>query len=228
VIVVLMFLLWVISKQLSFPISTFLNPLPLGVGALLLVLVSLSQKKYSIRTVLFIVVIGYSLLGGAIHWHFYYDSQDHPEWDASIYKARTHPDWDAVRRWCREHTPKDARFIVAGGYGSFRTLAWRTAIGESMSALAWVDPLEYARNEEQYQKVLSTCEDGVWNINKLFSLAKQWGIDYIIVNGSYKPSVYPILRVGTFSIFKVPCTKLMNECSIESSHNFGLKNKKEK
>jgi len=202
-IVVVMFLLWKVSKLFSFPITTFLNPLPLGVGIMLVGLVFLRQGEYLKRTAILVAIIVYALLGGAIHWHLYYDTRDHPEWDASIYKARTHPDWDAVRRWCRDHTPKDARFIVAGGYGNFRALAWRTVIGEPMGALAWVDPLEYARNEKQLQKVLSTYEDGFWNLNKLFDLAKQWNVSYIIVNGPYKPFIQPIFQTGSFSVFRV-------------------------
>jgi len=207
-IVVMMFLLWKISKLLSFPIVTFLNPLPLGVGIMLIGLVFLRQGEYLKRTAILVAIIGYALVGRAVHWHLYYDTRDHPEWDTSIYKARTHPDWDAVRRWCREHTPKDARFIVAGGYGNFRTLAWRTVIGEPMSALAWVDPLEYARNEKQSQKVLSTYEDGFWNLNKLFDLSKQWNVSYIIVNGPYKPFIQPIFQTGSFSVFRVLPMKL--------------------
>lgn len=218
-IVVAMVLLGSLSRLYSLPHATFLNPLPLGVGIMMIGLVLLRQKEYPKRTAVLIAIIGYSLLGGAIHWHLYYDSRDHPEWGASIYKARTHPDWDAVRRWCREHTPKDARFIVAGGYGRFRLLAWRTAIGESMSALAWVDPLEYVRNEEQTQKVTSTFEEGVWNLNKLFALAEQWNVNYIIVNGPYHPPIQPIFQIGTFSIFEVYSNKAINKNLIGISHN---------
>ena len=208
VTVVAMLLLWRVSTQFSLPIATFLNPLPLGVGVMLLWLVLLRQKQYMWRVALLVAIIAYSLSAGAIHWHRYYDSRAYPQWDASIYKARTHPDWEVVQKWCRERTPKDARFIVAGGYGKFRTRSWRTVIGESMSALAWVDPQEYVRNEEQSQRVLSTYENGYWNLDKLFALANEWGVEYVVVNGPYKPFVKPLFQVGRFSIFQVSKDKL--------------------
>jgi hypothetical protein len=194
-----MIILW-LSRHHFPSIATFHVPLPIPAGIILLGLL-IAQKGYTRwRPALMVSLLGYVLLGASIHWHRYYDEKSYPHWNASLYKARRYPEWDAVRLWCRDHTPKNARFIIAGGYGNFRLLSWRTGLGRPMSALAWVDPKQYVKNGVEAAMVNHCWTGKHWNLECLKALAAQWNARYIVLQGTYQPKANPVFRVGDFSI----------------------------
>lgn len=191
---VIMFGLWLFRDHIPFQSATIRNPIPLGVIVLLTGVTLVHTSRW--RNALILILLGYSLAGGALQWHRYFDARAYPEWDASIYKACTHPDWIAVQKWVRENTTKDARILVAGGYGDFRVGAWRTTLGEPMSALAWVDPRENLRNAREVAEVASAYKTSFWDLNKLLALARRWEVDFIVVQGAYWSSTSPIAQFG--------------------------------
>ncbi len=143
----------------------------------------------------------------ALSWHRYYDGASYPSWGPA-FTDRVHEDWDAIRRWFAATTPKDARVLVAGGQGNFRVLGLRQAVGEPMSALAWVDPLTYQRVSAQAEDVRScfASSDPVGGcFGCLVELATQVHADYLLVEDrACREGAQPVQESGAYRVFVMP------------------------
>lgn len=144
-------------------------------------------------------------------WHRYYDDKDDPAWGAT-YDDRMHQDWDAARRWFAVNTPRSARVVVAGGRGNFRTLALRSAVGEPMSALVWVDPAVYLEIADEAGRVreclVSPPDDGdpragTWRLPCLVRRAAEGDASYLLVEGDVDGgTTAPIRRFGPYRVYR--------------------------
>lgn len=191
---------WLLRGRLS-SLETLRNPLPPLLGLLLILWAGAHLAGHRWRHGLAAVLVGAAVAGSAVYWHRYYDERDYPEW-GSVFKDRVHPEWTDVRRWIAARTPKNARFVVAGGPGNFRTRALRTGLGEPASALAWVDPPTYLDAARRAAEVGSAHRDGLWDLRALADLAAAWRADYVLAEGDVSPStVEPLVRMGEYRVY---------------------------
>ncbi|MCI0393995.1 MAG: hypothetical protein L0332_03390 [Chloroflexi bacterium] len=120
------------------------------------------------------------------------------------YAALNNPDWDAVCRWAQINSDKDDAFIATYTAEEFRVRSFRTAASHNYSALAWVDPRAFTTGQEQATRIQQGRDGDVWDTTYLLSLAQEWGVEYVILDGPYEPAVEPIFQAGRFSVIVVP------------------------
>lgn len=152
------------------------------------------------------LLAGFVFLLSAVSWHRHYDRHAYPQW-GTTFRDRVHADWDEIRRWVAGNTPRDARVLVAGGAGNFRTLGLRTAVGEPMSALAWVDPLRYLELTAMAEQVEDCQDDETWRFECLQRLAVAERTAFVLVEGDVaaEPDRHPAprTRVGSYRVYRV-------------------------
>jgi hypothetical protein len=187
----LMILAWLLGE--GQPSADLRRPLPVVAGLLLLLLSSKPILTSRWRWAVFVGLTVASVAGASLFWHSYFGE-------------RLDPHWDSVRRWIRENTPKEARFISAMqpdhtyGGGNFRTLALRTALGEPQSALLWVDPLVGTENGRRVSQVKEAYDGQAWSLEHLFALADEWDAEYVVVKGLYQRNTRPVFLLEPYSV----------------------------
>lgn len=161
----------------------------------------LGSRRWRARSAAVLLTLACAL--SAISWHRYYDQRSYPEWGPT-FRDRVHADWDSIRRRIAAETPKEARVLVAGGPGNFRTRALRVGLGEPMSALAWVDPQLYQTVEEESRLVAEQRREGRWHLDRLAALGTLWDADFLLTDGAVEPGpAVPRLEVGNYRLFDV-------------------------
>ncbi|MDA8016078.1 MAG: hypothetical protein MPN21_01420 [Thermoanaerobaculia bacterium] len=154
------------------------------------------------RSAIIVVALLAAAGSSALSWHRYYDGRDDPEWGSS-FDDRVHEDWTTARRWIAAHTSKAERILVAGGEGNFRTIALRTAVGESMSALAWVDPSTYQDLAEGAARVRACHMPEGWALDCLLELAAEEDTSHLVVEGSVRGvTATPLAEFGDYRVFR--------------------------
>lgn len=192
-LVIGMFVAWAVGKYL--PFDSFRNPMPLVAGLLLAALVYKNLFEHSTRWMLTGLVLAYAVAGASLHWH-------------QSYAERVDPDWYALQMWSREQTPVDAAFITLPEYGNFRTRAFRTTLNEPMSALAWVDPLLNEANAAAAARVRAGYDGTTWDMEYIFTLAREWDATYVVVKEPYTPRVAPVFEAGPYRVLNVSASQL--------------------
>lgn len=123
-----------------------------------------------------------------------------------FYEERADPAWDQVRVWSRDHTANDARFLTPPDKPNFRSLALRSSQTERISQLSWVDPFVYQQNglaADRAEQGFSNGAKSESNLKVLVPLAKELQCRYIVTESSLPSDIYPLFRVGTYSIIEV-------------------------
>ena len=111
-------------------------------------------------------------------------------------------EWLLVCDWCRTHSAKSDVFLTPPAGDNFRVHAFRSCVGESMSALAWIDPKGEQKNAQTAAWVQAQLKDGCWDLNGLAGLARTNGAKYLVVQGAFKPLSAPLFQQGVFSVHK--------------------------
>jgi hypothetical protein len=120
-----------------------------------------------------------------------------------FFEERADPAWDEVRRWCHDHTEKDARFLTPPDKPNFRTLSLRSSQTERITQLSWVDPFVYQQNARDAERVENLIGKGDGDLKALISLAKEFHCQYLVTQDPLPGDVIPRFRVGTYSIVEV-------------------------
>ena len=192
-----------LSRDLYPSLETLRHPLVpalalLGLGAYGWAGVGQARHRAGLAAALLTVACGIS----AVSWHRYYDGRSYPRWGPSFH-GRVDADWDVARRWIASRTPKNARFLVAGGRGNFRTLALRVGIGEPSSALAWVDPRLYRQVESIGGEVARSRVGGRWCLKRLAEMALRYDASYFLTEGETSASTAaPRFEIGAYRIYR--------------------------
>jgi len=189
-LVVGMFLTWGIGDHL--PFEAFRSIVPMGVGVVLVMLTWPSFYQTNARYFLVGITIIYSLIFMSLSRH-------------EQYAAREDFTWDEIRIWIRENTSKDADFLLAGGGENFRAQSFRSSLGKGVDALVWVSPSTYLNYSEQEALVTDGFKNNQWDLPFLFSLAREWEAEYVLVDGPFSPKINtPVVRIGGYRLFEVP------------------------
>jgi hypothetical protein len=182
----------IMAHLFNLQVDTLLNPAPLILGGLLVMLIPSEVRPGRWQPILLGMMLVVALLSASLYRHNYY-------------AARVDSDWERVQLWSREHTiPQDRFLTTPGTEGNFRTKAFRTTVSEPMSALCWVDPLVCRDNGRMVAQVNTARQDEVWHVATLAELAAQWHVQYILVAGPYDAHIEPIFQSGHYAIFRVP------------------------
>lgn len=118
------------------------------------------------------------------------------------WSALQNGDWAAVCQWASQNTNHDDLFLLTP-QKTFRTCAFRTAIANDYSALAWVDPFTFQEQKGYDQQIQAAYEAGEWQISQLLALASQQQIQYIVVGDSYQSDLPVVFRSGRYIVLKV-------------------------
>ncbi|MEO8097265.1 MAG: DUF6798 domain-containing protein [Acidobacteriota bacterium] len=123
-------------------------------------------------------------------------------WETS--ETQSSRDWMEVRQWVESHTPPAARFVIPSDGIGFRLIARRTAVNEPMSAIAWVAPLEYARNQHLVDQAQLLCGDATCDLPALLQFAREQDATFVILRG--KPADYgvqPLAVRGSYMVLQI-------------------------
>lgn len=103
--------------------------------------------------------------------------------------------------WVVENTaPTDQFYVTAPA--PFRTCAWRPALANDYSAVAWVDPTVFAQSREIDKQLRAALQAGQWDVTQLRGLAAAAGADYILVAQPFAaPDVPPLFQTGPYALF---------------------------
>jgi hypothetical protein len=113
-------------------------------------------------------------------------------------------DWDRVRNWVRQETPKTEKFLTTTTGADFSVRALRTSVSTGNGALAWVDPEMFQHSRARVERVRKAQANGVWDLNFLSTLAREWGASYVLIKGPFTPGAFqPLCRFGVYTVFLV-------------------------
>lgn len=110
-------------------------------------------------------------------------------------------EWAAVCQWASQNTNPDDLFLLTVPQ-TFRTCAFRTAIANDYSALAWVDPLTFQEQKGYDQQIGAAYVAGRWQIAQLLPLARQQQVQYIVVGDDYESDLIVVFRSGRYTVLK--------------------------
>jgi hypothetical protein len=113
-------------------------------------------------------------------------------------------DWDRVRNWIRQETPRTEKFLTTTTGADFSVRALRSSVSSGGGALAWVDPVMFQQSRARVDQVRNARAAGVWNLEALGALARNWGASYLLVKGPFTPQdAQPLCRFGVYTVFFV-------------------------
>ena len=117
------------------------------------------------------------------------------------YARASDDNWQVMCAWVVENTaPTDQFYVTAPA--PFRTCAWRPALANDYSAVAWVDPTVFAQSREIDKQLRAALQAGQWDVAQLRGLAAAAGADYIIVAQPFAaPDVPPLFQTGPYALF---------------------------
>ena len=133
--------------------------------------------------------VAVALVGASLDTHEYY-------------RVRTDGDWSAMTDWCREHTSRSTRFLTPPHAPFFRVAAQRTSANEEVSALAWVNPIEYRRNSKIASAANSAYASQSSTRAQVTALARDLGCSYTVLSRPLPGNTTsPLFRAGRYAVY---------------------------
>jgi hypothetical protein len=111
-------------------------------------------------------------------------------------------DWDQVRDWVRQETPKTEKFLTTTTGADFSVIALRSSVSVGGGALAWIDPVMFQESKVRLGQVKKAKSNGMWDLDALSVLARDWGASYLLVKGPFTPQgSQPLCTFGVYAVF---------------------------
>ncbi len=125
--------------------------------------------------------------------------------DGSLFQALQVPglapenSWVRTAGWCRDHTPKDARFLVHPRSHGFRVFSGRSIVGNNKDG----GPAVFSRsflNEWTNRMDDLRGFDG-FNAARFRALGEKYGAGYVVKAGTRVPGLTPLASDGPFTVY---------------------------